>query len=123
MDITDKIKTVEDAYKHLGMDREKSLPQISNVSEKDKDYLICEFDLWIISRALNEDWEADFLDANQLKYFNWFYVDSSGAFRFYDADFTHTHTHVGSRLCFKNRKIAKYAATQFIELYKRYYLS
>lgn len=123
MDITDKIKTVEDAYKSLGMEREKSLPVITNVSEEDLEHIIATYDLEIVTRALNEDWKAIFSDYNQLKYYNWFYVDDSGAFRFCDTYSTYSYPAVGSLLCFKNRKLAQYAANQFIELYKKYYLS
>ena len=80
-----------------------------------------------IIRALNEGWEPDWSNWDKWKYYNWFYVEKGGdqrssGFRYYDTHCTATGTSTGSRLCFKNIELAKYAAEQFKELYREYLL-
>ena len=122
MDITEKIKSYEDACKELGINP-KNLPIVDALPEKDQKSIIAYYKLIIITRALNEEWEADFSDHYQDKYWNYLWTD--------DAGFIYTRTiyaatcaaaYVGSRLCFKNRELAEYAITQFRSLYKKYLL-
>lgn len=133
LSITEKITSFESACEFLGL--EPVLPQVElanseymNLSalclfKKDRESMLAYYKLTIIIRALNEDWEPDWSDWDQYKYYNWFYVDrTSAAFRFNDAYCTNTDTAVGSRLCFKNRDLAAYAAKQFEDLYKDYFL-
>lgn len=124
--ITDKIKSFEDACKHLGLNP-NDLPVVDMLPEKDRKSIIAYYKLTIITRALNEGWEPDFSNWNEYKYYNWFYVEEnkdqrSSGFRSYAADCTITCTGIGSRLCFKNRELAKYATEQFKELYREYLL-
>lgn len=122
MDITKKIKSYEDACKVLELNPENQ-PCVDSVSEKDRNSIIAYHKLIVIVRALNEGWEADFTNHDQYKYWNWLWVDAAG--------FVYASTHnaatcaranVGSRLCFKNRKLAEYAITQFKSLYEEYLL-
>lgn len=124
--ITDKIKSFEDACKHLGLNP-NDLPVVDMLPEKDRKSIIAYYKLTIITRALNEGWEPDFSNWNEYKYYNWFYVEEnkdqrSSGFRYGDACYTDTYTGIGSRLCFKNRELAKYATEQFKELYREYLL-
>lgn len=76
-----------------------------------------------ITKALNEGWIPDWDDSNQYKYAPWFYMQSgSSGFRYGDYDYWRSGTGVGSRLCFKTSDLAKYAGTQFIEIYKQFML-
>ena len=122
MDITKKIKSYEDACKVLGLNPENQ-PCVDSVSEKDRNSIIAYHKLIVIVRALNEGWEADFTNHDQYKYWNWLWVDTAG---FVSAHTTNTATYAlayfGSRLCFKNRKLAEYAITQFKSLYEEYLL-
>lgn len=122
MDITKKIKSYEDACKVLGLNPENQ-PCVDSVSEKDRNSIIAYHKLIVIVRALNEGWEADFTNHDQYKYWNWLWVDTAG---FVCAATASTaalaHAAVGSRLCFKNRKLAEYAITQFKSLYEEYLL-
>lgn len=95
--------------------------------EKDRKSIIAFYKLTIIVRALNEGWEPNWSDWNEWKYYNWFYVKEredqrSSGFRCDGTDCTDTYTDTGSRLCFKNRELAQYAAEQFKELYREYLL-
>ena len=125
-EITDKIKSFEDACKHLGLNP-NDLPVVDMLPEKDRKSIIAYYKLTIITRALNEGWEPDFSNWNEYKYYNWFYVEEnkdqrSSGFRYYDSGYTRTDATIGSRLCFKNRELAKYATEQFKELYREYLL-
>ena len=124
--ITDKVKSFEDACKHLGLNP-NDLPVVYMLPEKDRKSIIAFYKLTIIIRALNEGWEPDWSNWDQWKYYNWFYVEKGGdqrssGFRYYDTHCTATGTSTGSRLCFKNIELAKYAAEQFKELYREYLL-
>lgn len=97
--------------------------------EKDRKSIIAFYKLTIIIRALNEGWEPDWSNWDECKYYNWFYVEKgedqrSSGFRYrgtYDTTRVRT-ANAGSRLCFKNRELAEYAAEQFKKLYREYLL-
>lgn len=123
--ITDKIKSFEDACKHLRLNP-NDLPVVDMLPEKDRKSIIAFYKLTIIIRALNEGW-ADWSNWDEWKYFNWFYVEKgedqrSSGFRSDITGYTYVDTHADSRLCFKNIELAKYAAEQFKELYREYLL-
>lgn len=95
--------------------------------EKDRKSIIAFYKLTIIIRALNEGWEPDWSNWDECKYYNWFYVEKgedqrSSGFRYDDAYCAHTYAGTCSRLCFKNRELAEYAAEQFKKLYREYLL-
>ncbi|MDR3059493.1 MAG: hypothetical protein LBU84_15325 [Prevotella sp.] len=115
-----KITSFESACEFLGI--EPALPQVDMLPEKHRKSIIAYYKLTTIISALNEGWEPDWSDWDQYKHYNWFYIDSSAAFRFYDTHYTYTDTYVGSRLCFKTRDLAAYAAKTFEDLYKDYFL-
>jgi hypothetical protein len=80
--------------------------------------------LMIITKALNEGWFPDWTNVDEYKYYPWFYMDknkySPSGFGLYDVAYDRSNSDVGSRLCFKSEELAKYAATQFNDLYKEY---
>ncbi len=124
--IIKKIKSFEDACKHLGINP-NDLPAVDMLPEKDRKSIIASYKLIVIIRALNEEWEPDWSNWNELKYYNWFYVEEgkdprSSGFRYHGASSAYAYTHTGSRLCFKNKELAQYAAEQFKELYREYLL-
>ncbi len=111
--ITDKIKTVEDAFKATGR------PQLDfeNVPEDMREYVKAQYEASVVAEAINEDWKADWSDDNQKKYFPWFY-NSGGGFVFGDAYCHDSDADAGcaSRLCFQDRERAAYFGTHFLEL-------
>jgi hypothetical protein len=123
MNITERIKTFEDACRKLGLDP-KFFPIVGHPPEKDRKSIIAYYKLTIIIRALNEGWEPDFTDCNQYKYWNWFYMSSGANAGFVRSDsnfaVTTTPAYFGSRLCFKTRELAEYAREQFRDLYFEY---
>ncbi|MDD3194386.1 MAG: hypothetical protein PHU68_01120 [Paludibacter sp.] len=122
MNITEKIKSYEDACNALGLNPE-DLPVVDMLPEKDKSSIISYYKLIVIIRALNEGWEPDFYNIHERKYYNWLWVDSAG-FVFVSSSNASSSTAalLGSRLCFKNSNLARFAAEHFLELYKSYLL-
>jgi len=120
-DIRDKIKSFEDASETKGQDS-NALPVVDNLLEKDRKSIIAFIKLTSIIRALNEGWEPDWKDWNQRKWFNYFYYDSASGFVYSLTHYTLTYSFIGSRLCFKDPKVAEYAREQFKQLYIDYLL-
>ena len=120
MDITKKVNSFEDACSVLNIDT--NLPDFSMVPEKDRKPLIAHYKLTVICEALNDGWVPDWSNGDWDKWYPWFDMDdegSSGRFSFYGSDALFSDSTVGSRLCFKSRELAEYAAKQFISIYKK----
>ena len=111
--ITDRIKTFADACEAVREDPNQS--KFNTGSADDIAYQR----LKVVVRALNEGWTPDWNNSNQYKWYPWFYLDKPG-FRFYGAGYAYAYSHAtcGSRLCFSSEELAKYAANQFLDLYK-----
>ncbi|MDR2009918.1 MAG: hypothetical protein LBQ22_05505 [Bacteroidales bacterium] len=115
--ITDRVKTFEDACNILGLDP-KQHPVADLLPEKDRRAIIAFYKLTVIVRALNEGWEPNWLDWNEWKYYNWFYLDSAGfGFAATNIAATCASTSIGSQLCFKTSALARYARETFRDLY------
>lgn len=84
--------------------------------------LIALNELFTIAQAWNkeDEFEPDFSNSNQYKYFPWFVYDN-GAAGFVSASTNYTATYadaaVGSRLCFKTPERARQFGEQFIDLW------
>lgn len=109
--ITDRVKSYEDALEMTG----KLHRDFRGMHPDEINYI----KLKTVIEALNEEWTPDWNDVNQQKWWNWFYFNAPG-FRFNAADYFCTRSIVGSRLCFRSRELAEYAASQFLDLYKGY---
>ncbi len=116
----DEIKTFEDACTKLGINAEEiklTFPEQLNHHAK---AFIAHIKLVIITEALNDGWKPDWTNGEWDKYYAWFEMGSaSGAgFSFGGYDCWGTSSYAGSLLCFKSRELAKYAGTQFEDIYK-----
>jgi hypothetical protein len=120
--ITDRVKTFEDACIVLEIDPADVLhsahsdflkPHIDSVNAYCK--------IIVISKALNEGWIPDWNDEDQYKYYPWFYFHSPSGFRLNGVYYHYSYSGVGSRLCFKSRELAEYAATQFQNIYEQFF--
>lgn len=123
--ITDKIKSFEDACKHLRLNP-NDLPVVDMLPEKDRKSIIAFYKLTIIIRALNEGWEPDWSNWDECKYYNWFYVEKgedqrSSGFRYHVTYYTDTGTSTGSRLCCGTFDDAEYIGKKFEDLYNDYF--
>jgi hypothetical protein len=110
--IMDRVKTFEDAREVLNV-APHTIVSIYDSPDED-----AYKQLKIIVKALNEGWTPDWNNSNQPKCWPWF--ELKGGFRFTRVNFHFTRSTVGSRLCFKSRELAEYAAKQFEDLYKRF---
>lgn len=121
----DTIKTFEDACAVLKLDP-AALPDFSMLPEKHRAALLAHSKLVLIAEALNEGWQPDWQNDDEAKYFPWFDMEKTESnpdgFVLYDVDYYYRYSFVSSRLCYKTREIATYAAEQFKDLYKDYML-
>ncbi len=124
---TSFIKSFEEACEKQGMSSE--LPDFSAALVLGEDFvegLKAHYKLVVINKALNEDWEPDWDNRNEYKYEPWFDMEkrttAGSGFAFHGCVLVFTRSSVGSRLCFKSRELAKYAGTQFLALYKAYFV-
>ena len=123
MNITDKVKSFEDACQLLGI--EPNVPEVSMLPENHKKAIVAHYKLVIIAEAVNEGWKPNWDNWDERKYYPWFDLEgsSSGAGFSYDVyDGWRTVSSVGSRLCFKTWELAEYIGKTFIDLYKDYFL-
>ena len=117
----DNVRSYEDACRVLGVEPVDEQAMAAAGFRADE---IARRKLETITAALNDGWKPDWNDTDQAKYVPWFWIKprpgqtSAGLACAYTynapssalADF-------GSRLCFKNAAVARYAANQFTELY------
>ena len=132
-DITDRIKTYEDACEVLGIDSENK-PNVSDCENEDIKSILAYHKLIIICRALNEGWKPNWTNSNEYKYYPWFqfktgvlfggaaYNGANAGFVFSGANYaaSYANAYFGSRLCFKTSELAKYAGVQFCEIWNDY---
>ncbi|AQX84007.1 hypothetical protein ELBR111191_14730 [Elizabethkingia bruuniana] len=117
-DIKERIKTFADVLKYFGIDETYFNEQNEDLESDEVAYRKVK----LIVKALNEGWTPDWSDSDQYKYFPWFNMSSSSGagFSFFVYVHWYTYSYVGSRLCFKNRDLAKYAGQQFESIYKEF---
>lgn len=117
--VFERIKTFEDVLR----DNDLTLEQFENdCAGMEVDETAFRF-LKLLAKSLNEGWEPDWNDEDQWKYVPWFYMGGSSGFQFYDYVGWYSLSSVGSRLCFKSKELATYAAQQFADQYKRFMLN
>lgn len=115
LDITERVKSYEDACEEKGIDPVKSLP-FSGATDTLSVWMNSVFMLAVICEVLNEGWFPDYTDADQEKWYPIGRKDGPSGFRFGDSGCDNTLTYVGSRLCLKNKKLSDYLFSQFTEL-------
>jgi len=120
--ITDRIKTFEDALRELSVSENMHI--LLSYIGINGDLLAAQafLKLTLIARALNEGWEPNWQDDDEVKYYPWFDMSAASGFAFHVCDGWHSTSFVGSRLCFKTSELAEYAGKQFIDLYKEMFL-
>ena len=110
------LKTVDDCYAYLN-----TWHIYQHISETNDEYAYRQ--LKVIIKAINQGWTPDWNNSSQYKYYPWFEVTSGGVEFSYSGYYcASTSTRVGSRLCFESSEKCKYAATQFVEIYKQFLL-
>lgn len=147
-DITERVKTFQDALDELGADDElvKEYRALGDNARLDT---VCWLRLGIIVKALNEGWTPKF-DKKEYRYAPYFYLytndeinemtdeeksrvvcrSSNGASAYggvacasaYDGS-SYTYADIGSRLALRTRELAIYAGKQFAEEYAQLILN
>lgn len=116
------IKTFEDACIRMNEDPRK-LPDVSSFPERYKKRIIADYKLMIIYEAINNGWIPDWSNFNQLKYYPWFSVLSSGlGFSGSTYYYVNSYAFVGSRLCTDTSEKALYMGKQFESEYRDFLL-
>ena len=118
------IKSFEDACKKENVDP-ALLPDVSMIPQEFRKSIINVYKLYIIYKAINNGWIANYGNSNETKYFPWYTVLPSGSgFDFSDTDYycDSSYTAVGVRLCTDTREKALYIAETFGEEYKEIFL-
>lgn len=123
-EITDRVKTYEDACKVLGVEPINEQNAKAQGFRSDE---IARRKLETIAAALNEGWKPDWNNTDQYKYYPYFYIQENAkgkgsaglsyAIAFNAA--SDTNAYVGSRLCFYASRLARYASNQFTDLYEQ----
>lgn len=122
-EITDRVKTYEDACKVLGVEPINEQNAKAQGFRSDE---IARRKLETIAAALNEGWKPDWNNTDQYKYYPYFYIqeNANGASAGLSCASTcypaaSATAHIGSRLCFYASRLARYAGNQFTDLYEQ----
>ena len=143
--VTDRVKTFNDAVEELGEEHEavKAYRAVEWYLRNQMSDIKAYLHLRIITAALNEGWEPQFVEGER-RWYGWYDLISKedyealsdeekgrcvgrsdsdasavGGLVFSDANgaSSYSSANFGSRLTFKSEKLAEYAAKQFIEIY------
>lgn len=123
-EITDRVKTYEDACKVLGVEPINEQNAKAQGFRSDE---IARRKLETIAAALNEGWKPDWNNTDQYKYYPYFYIQENakgkGSAGLSYASTTYaaasTTAAIGSLLCFYASRLAWYAGNQFTDLYEQ----
>lgn len=122
-EITDRVKTYEDACKVLGVEPINEQNAKAQGFRSDE---IARRKLETIAAALNEGWKPDWNNTDQYKYYPYFYIQENAKGAFAGLSFadtisaaSYTSASFGSRLCFYASRLARYAGNQFTDLYEQ----
>lgn len=118
------ITTVEKAFEKCGYDP-KAMPDLSGLPEQIRNALLSAYLLMVVFEAINDGWQPDFTNRDQVRYFPWPAVSRSGL-GFSDSycgyDDGRAAAHVGSRLCTDSAAKALFILDQFQDLWKTWLL-
>lgn len=113
--IKDRIKTMDDVYQELEIDKETF--EKSFVFKEDLDAA----KIRLITKVFNEGWEPDWSNSNQIKYIPYFKISGVG-FSISDYDIWIANSGVGSRLCFKSKELCLHAIERFKTEYENHFI-
>ena len=146
--VTDRVKTFNDAVEELGEEHEavKAYRAVEWYLRNQMSDIKAYLQLRIITAALNEGWEPQFVKG-EYRWYGWYDLvskedyealsdeekgrcvgrssynaDANGGLVYSNASnaSSYSYASVSSRLAFKSEKLAEYAAKQFIEIYANF---
>lgn len=123
-EITDRVKTYEDACKVLGVEPINEQNAKAQGFRPDE---IARRKLETIAAALNEGWKPDWNNTDQYKYYPYFYIQENAKGKgsaglscaLANSAASNTSAYIGSRLCFYASRLARYSGNQFTDLYEQ----
>jgi hypothetical protein len=118
------IKSFEDACNKEGLNP-NALPDVSMIPDEFRAAIINMYKLYIIYKAINDGWVADYANPSQRKWYPWFWVGSSGSgfgLSLTAYGYGYSRTTVGSRLCTFSEESARYIADTFTQEYTEIFL-
>lgn len=118
--ITERVRTFKDVLTAEGITENEWLVSSPSLSTDEVAYR----KLKLIAKVLNQGWEPNWDNGNELKYYPIFRMSSSAPGFSYCA-FSYGASNawcIGSRLVFKSRELAEHAGKYFIEEYKDFYM-
>ncbi|KQS34016.1 hypothetical protein [Dyadobacter sp. Leaf189] len=120
MKTSTKVQSFEEACVALGLNPAEELPYSVATTNRQRG-INAVAKLAIIAEALNEGWKPDWSNWNERKYYPYFDKAAGGSgFSFDDFYCDASYTGVGSRLVFRTAELARYAGTQFLEIYREW---
>jgi len=124
VNIMERVKTFDDALEIYKQDHDISSDMQAILDYKGNDTGMIAMQgfaqINIIRAVLNEGWAPNWYNENEYKYYPWFKMFASGL-SYDDCIYARLNSVVGSRLCYKSLDLAKYAGTQFIDIYQKFY--
>lgn len=120
--ITDQIKDFNDVLEVLGDEVTDNQKILLAYNGQDADMISAKayLQLVLIAKVLNEGWAPNWEDDDEWKYIPWFKYKAGFGLSYFGYDGWTSNTYIGSRLCFKTKELAEYAAKQFADIYNDY---
>lgn len=95
------------------------LPDVSFLPARNQKAILAFYKLSVIIQCVNEDWEPNWQDWAERKYFPWFLGASAGlGCSNANPAASSTSANIGSRLCFKSAGLAAEWAPKLLPLYE-----
>lgn len=121
-DVKVRIKTFEDACNELGENHQyvRAYREWMRISYAECEDVAAYMKLRIITAALNEGWEPQFVKG-ELRWYVWF-PNKCGGLVFVHANGVGSNSYAdhGVRLAFRTKELAEYAGKQFIDIWCDY---
>lgn len=117
LEIKERIKTFDDVLREVEMSKEDFETSCIGLEPDEVAYKKAK----LVCKAYNENWQPDWTNSNEGKYYPWFKIGSSSGvgFSFRGCGVWCAASTVGSRLCFKSSDLATHAGKLFEqEIYK-----
>lgn len=118
--ITDRLTCLLDCFEYLGLEPAGCTPYKNSTIPRR--IAVNGFEEAVIAvQAINENWIPNYDDHNELKYEIWWDMRNN-RLAFNSVDCWHRYSGVGSRLCFRSRALAEWAANQewFVEICEKF---
>lgn len=95
------------------------LPDVSFLPERNQKAILAFYKLSVIIQCVNEEWEPNWQDWEERKYYPWFNAFPAGlGYSNTIHTASHTSAGIGSRLCYKSSDLAREWGKKLLPLYE-----